>query len=73
MIYVILYSTVISRKPTRTIGGLYHGLSNSLEGAKKTFDNLVLTPECFRKEIWADDGNGYRRLVMEKRYEGELN
>lgn len=70
IIYLILYSIVDPDKLGHRVGGLYHGWARSLSDAKKIFDGLILTPDCCRKEIWEDNGNGYRRLIVQEEYKG---
>lgn len=71
MIYIILYAIIDPAHPGQKIGGLYHGWAHDLGDAQKTYSDLVLTPDCCRKEIWQDNGKGYRRLIMQEEYKGE--
>lgn len=67
MIYLILYA--VKAANGETVGGLYFGWANNLTDAEKLFADIVLTPSCFRKEIWADDGKGYRKLWRTEKYD----
>lgn len=68
MIYVILYSILTPGTPTGSTGTLYYGWAYDLGNAEKKYDELVLTPDCFRKEIWSDNGRGYKRLIKYDQY-----
>ena len=70
MIYIILYAILDPSNPGSKIGGLYHSFSRNLSDAQNRFDELILTNDCCRKEIWQDDGNGYRRLIAQEEYKG---
>lgn len=70
MIYVILYAIVDPSKPGQKIGGMYHGWAYDLGNAQKIFNDLVLTADCCRKEIWQDNGKGYRRLIVQEEFKG---
>ena len=67
MIYLILYA--IKLPGGKTLGGFYYAWAHSLSEADKIFSQIFLTSECFRKEIWSDDGKGYRRLVKSEEYD----
>lgn len=67
MIYLILYAI---RLPNgKTLGGFYYAWAHSLADADKIFLSIVLTPECVRKEIWGDDGKGYRKLIKTEEFD----
>ena len=69
MIYLILYAL---RLPNgKTLGGFYYAFAHSLSDADKIFNSIILTTECFRKEIWGDDGKGYRRLIKMEEFDRE--
>ena len=53
MIYLILYALRLSNG--KTLGGFYYAFAHSLSEADKIFNSIILTTECFRKEIWGDD------------------
>ena len=63
MIYLILYSILTPGTPTGGTGSLYYGWAYDLGNADKKYNELTLDRECFRKELWTDDGKGYRRLI----------
>lgn len=67
-IYLILYSRIARDEPCGCIGGLYFGWAPNREAANRIFQECELTAECFRKEIWVDDGRGYRRLLYSEKY-----
>lgn len=67
MIYLILYA--IKLPNGKTLGGFYYALAHSLSDAEKIFNSVVLTSECFRKELWGDDGKGYRKLIKMEEYD----
>lgn len=67
MIYLVLYAVKVNNN--ETVGGLYFGWANTLSDAEKLFLDIVLTPSCFRKEIWSDDGKGYRKLIKTEKYD----
>jgi len=69
MIYLILYA--IRLPGDKTFGGFYYDWAQTMADAEKIFMSIVLTPECFRKEIWRADGKGYRRLVKMEEYDYE--
>ena len=73
MVYVILYSILTPGTQTGSTSALYYGLAHNLADAEKKFNELILTPECFQKEIWSDDGKGYRRLIKYNRYKPSFN
>ena len=68
MIYVILYSIIAPGTPTGMTGGLYYGWAYDLGNAQKKFDELELTPELFRKELWTDDKKGCKRLIKYEKF-----
>lgn len=69
MIYLILYAIKLSNG--KTLGGFYYAWANSFSDADKIFQSIVLTSECFRKEVWSDDGKGYRKLIKIEEYDCE--
>lgn len=69
MIYLILYALKLPNG--KTLGGFYYAWAHSLSEADKIFMSIGLTPECFRKEIWSDDGKGYRKLIKIEEYDYE--
>lgn len=70
MMYIILYTITDPFNPGHKIGGMYHGWAHDYTSAQKIFKDLVLTADCFRKEIWQYDGKGYRRLLIQEEYKG---
>lgn len=69
MIYLILYA--IKLPDGKKLGGFYYAWCHSLAEADKIFMSIMLTSECFRKEIWGDDGKGYRKLIKTEEYDYE--
>lgn len=69
MIYIILYA--IKLPGDKTLGGFYYAWAHSLSEADKIFMSIGLSSECFRKEIWSDDGKGYRKLIKMEEFDRE--
>lgn len=69
MIYLILYA--IKLPGNKTLGGFYYAWAKTLSEADKIFMSIGLSYECFRKEIWSDDGQGRRRLMKMEEYDCE--
>lgn len=69
MIYLILYA--IKLPNGKIFGGFYYAWAHSMSEADKIFMSIGLSSECFRKEIWADDGRGYRKLIKTEEYDCE--
>jgi hypothetical protein len=65
--YLILYAMKLPNG--KTLGGFYCAWAPSLAEAEKIFMSISLTPECFRKEIWWDDGKGYRKLYKMEEFD----
>ena len=69
MIYLILYALKLHNG--KTLGGFYYAWAHSLSEADKIFMSIGLSAECFRKEIWSDDGKGYRKLIKMEEFDCE--
>ena len=68
MIYVITYSKVSPGEPTGSISDLFENAFTDKVRAYKTFDDLELTAEFFRKELWVLEPGGKRKLLKEKKF-----
>lgn len=68
MIYVITYSKIAPGEPDGTISDLFENAYTDRYRAHKAFDDLELTPEYFRKELWVIEQGGKRQLLKEKRF-----
>lgn len=70
MIYILTYSMIMPGTPTGQVSDLFEDAYTELKKAEKAFDNLVLTRQYFRKELWIKESNGSRKLLKEKRFNG---
>ena len=70
MIYILTYSMIMPETPTGQISGLFEDAFSEAQKAERAFNNLVLTPEFFRKELWTKDDNGRKKMLKEKRFDG---
>jgi hypothetical protein len=69
IVYAVTYSKLMPGTPEGYISDLLEYAFTDISKAEKHFEDLVLTPEYFRKELWACNNNGSRRLIKEKHYE----
>lgn len=70
MVYVLTYSKVMPGTPTGYVSDLLEDMFDNPRDAEKKFNNMQLTPEYFRKEMWVKESNGTRKLLKEKRFNG---
>lgn len=68
MIYVITYSKIAPGEANGSISDLFENAFTDRVRAHKVFDDLVLTAEYFRKELWVIEPGGKRKLLKEKKY-----
>ena len=68
MIYVLTYSKLLPADPSGEINGLFEYAFSNLATAEKYFKSMKLTKEYFRKEMWAIDNSGQRKLIKEERF-----
>ena len=73
MIYVLTYAMLMPGTELGYISDLYEDAFLEAGKAERAFQNLKLTQEYFRKELWVKDSTGKRRLLKEERYKGEAN
>lgn len=66
MIYVILYY-MISEKG-ELISGLFHNAFTDSLRAEKEFNELILTKQYPRKELWVIIPGGRRQMIKEVRF-----
>lgn len=70
MVYVLTYSKVMPGTPTGYVSDLLEDWFDNPRDAEKKFNNMPLSSEYFRKEMWAKDSSGVRKLLKEKRFNG---
>ena len=68
MIYILTYSKLMPGTPEGCISDLFEDAFTDSVRAEKAFNNLVLTKEFFRKELWVKEPGGRRRLLKEEKY-----
>lgn len=68
MIYVITYAKIVPGDPEGHISGLFENAFTDIIRAEKSFNELDLTQEYFRKELWVIEPGGKRKLLKEKRF-----
>ena len=68
MIYIITLSKVSPGEPTGAISDLFENAFTDIRRAETTFDELELTSEYFRKELWLIEPGGKRKLLKEKKF-----
>lgn len=68
MIYVITYSKIAPGEPDGNISDLFENAFTDRVRAHKAFDDLELTSEYFRKELWVIEPGGKRKLLKEKKF-----
>ena len=68
MIYVLLYSKVVSNEPGKLISGLFENAFSNMSDAEKYFKSMPLTAEYARKELWCVKSNGERKCLKEEHY-----
>ena len=67
-IYIITISKIMPGSPEGAVSGLWEDATTDISEAERSFKNLVLTQEYFRKELWVKDPTGKRRLLKEERF-----
>lgn len=70
MIYWISYSKIMPGTPEGMISGLLEDVFTDSVKAEKTFKDLKLTPEYFRKELWVKEPGGRKRMIKYEKYNG---
>lgn len=68
MIYIITYSMTMPGTQLGYVSDLFENAFTDSVQAYRCFDNLVLTKEYFRKELWVKEPGGGRKLLKEERY-----
>ena len=70
MIYVLTYSKIVPGTPEGHVSDLLEDWFDNARDAEKKFNNMPLSPEYFRKEMWVKNSNGVRKLLKEERFSG---
>ncbi len=70
MLYVLTYSKIMPGTPEGYVSDLLEDWFDNSRDAEKRFNNMPLSPEYFRKEIWVKDASGARKLLKEERFSG---
>lgn len=68
MVYVLTYSKIVPGSQTGYMGDLLEDWFDNARDADKKFNNMPLSPEYFRKEMWVKDSAGSRKLLKEERF-----
>lgn len=68
MIYILTYCKLMPGTPQGSISDLFEDAFTDVAQAERAFNNLVLTREYYRKELWVKEPNGRRRLLKEEKY-----
>ena len=70
MVYVLTYSMLMPGIPTGYVSDLFENAYTEMSKAEKAYNNMMLSREYFRKELWLIESNGLRKLLKEKRFDG---
>lgn len=70
MVYVLTYSMLMPGTPTGYVSDLFENAYTEMSKAEKAYNNMMLSREYFRKELWLIESNGLRKLLKEKRFDG---
>lgn len=73
MIYVLTFSKIAPGEPSGSISDLFENAFTDKIKAFREFDNMILTSEFFRKELWMIEPGGKRSLLKEVRFHDERN
>ena len=73
MIYVLTFSKIAPGEPSGSISDLFENAFTDKVRANKAFDEMTLTSEFFRKELWLIEPGGKRSLLKEVRYNDKGN
>ena len=71
MMYWISLSKIVPGSPQGFESGFLEDLFSDIKQAEKSFNNLQLTREYFRKELWVKEPSGRKKLIKEEKYKGE--
>ena len=69
MVYILTTSIIAPGTETGSINGLWEDVfENDIRKAENAFNNLPLDRIHCRKELWAKERDGIRKLLKEERY-----
>ncbi len=71
VIYVLTYAMICPGTALGQISGLFENAFTDIKRAEKEFDNLELTGEYFRKELWVIEPGGKRKLLKHDKFREE--
>ncbi len=69
MIYILLYSMRIhTNYGVSYVSGLFENAYNNIAEAEKAFNDMIISEQYFRKELWAKDNSEKMKLLKETSY-----
>lgn len=70
MIYAITLSKIIPGSPQGFESGFLEDWTTDAVQAEKIFNNIQLSEEYFRKELWGREAGGRKKMIKSEKYNG---